>query len=199
MADGLRWSELLRSDPERLEIELAEAGTTLADLADDLRDVPEKKAIAEGLSIKARQRRALEWFGDQGNPQPEERTEWFGTGRTPDWGHLPRLEDDGPAPLVEPKLDERTERWRIPTSAYWYILEQRVKNGEAVKVNWLSEQTRSSDGIDFVGRKRVQRLTDWIDANPERARRGLELHDTPPEFRATSRGVLVPRLRNTLR
>ena len=67
-------------------------------------------------------RLALEWFGDLGNPQPQERATWPGkdarnltplaavddgvgqprfilgssTFRTPDWGRLPRLDDDEP-------------------------------------------------------------------------------------------------------
>jgi hypothetical protein len=90
-----RWSELPAVDPDRLAIELAKLGIDDSDLAADIRDVPERKAIAENLtSESARLRLALEWFGDNGHPQPVERTEWLGTGRTPAWGRLPRLKDD---------------------------------------------------------------------------------------------------------
>jgi hypothetical protein len=165
----VRWSELPLA---RVEIELAKLGTTA---------------------------KFLVWFGDDENLQPVERSAWQLTGRTPEWRRLPRLDEGEPAAEEQPKVDERTERWRIPTGAYWFILEQRVKNGEGATVHGLSEQTRVSPALDFVGRKRVRRLTDWVDANPERARRAFELHDIPAEFRATSRGVLVPRLRNPLR
>src|SRR5262245_34939874 len=70
----------------------------------DAEDVPELRPILERLmSDEARLRVALELFGDQGHPQPADRSERvegiFSGGpsdrfsQTPDWGRLPRLED----------------------------------------------------------------------------------------------------------
>jgi hypothetical protein len=160
------------------------------------RERPEEKAIEEACALSPE---VCELWATKDEPIWSGRQDEFAQLLWPRVLRALGILEDTPAgapPLAEPKLDERTERWRIPTSACWYILEQRVKNGEAVSVHRLSEQTRK---VKFVGRRRVQRLTDWIDANPERARHALELHDIPPEFRATPRGVLVPRLRNRLR
>jgi hypothetical protein len=86
------WSEL---PPARREIELATLGITVDDLAADAQDVPELRSVIELLSSnESRLQLALRWFGDESHPQPVERTDWYGTGRTPDWGSLPRLEDD---------------------------------------------------------------------------------------------------------
>jgi hypothetical protein len=95
------------------------------------------------------------------------------------------------------ELDGRLDRWRIPTASFWYILEQRVKNGKLATVNALSEQTRRSPKLTFVGRTRVGQLVEWIDAHPEQARLAWTLHDIPAGFRATGEGVLVPGLSNT--
>ena len=78
----MHWSDL-RDDPERLSIELAKAGTTPEDLASDVRDVPELRETCERLKRPARLLLALQYFGDEGNPQPTERTEWHIFGRTP--------------------------------------------------------------------------------------------------------------------
>jgi hypothetical protein len=99
-------------------------------------------------------------------------------------------------PLVD---DEEREpgrrgarRTRIPTRSWWFILEQRVKKGEDASIRWLSEHTRHSEKYDFVGRTLVGELVNWIDDNPERARRAWDRHEIPREFRATRDGVLVP-------
>jgi hypothetical protein len=94
------WSELPRW---RLEVELAKIGTTISEFVCDARDVPELQPWIEDLSPDAKLQVALEWFGDQGNPQPAERQDWHGYGRTPDWlgGRLPALEDGEPASRIQ--------------------------------------------------------------------------------------------------
>jgi hypothetical protein len=101
----VRWSGL--SD-WRLEVELAKLGLTIRDLECDVRDVPEFKPWIETLSPDAWRRLALEHFGDQGNPQPRERSEWHLWGYTPDWpgGRLPPLDDDE-APAEAPPGNDR--------------------------------------------------------------------------------------------
>ena len=112
-----------------------------------------------------------------------------------DLARMPSIELTQPVPLTtnKPKLDERAERWRIPTAAFWLVLEQRVKRGKAVSVHSLVEETRRHPKVPFLGKTRVTKLVDWIDAHPEQAQHALDRHETPAGFRATSRGVLVPR------
>ena len=78
-------------------------------------------------------------------------------------------------------------------AAFWLILEQRVKNGKLANPNKLSEMTRRSRRVPFVGRTRVGHLVEWIDEHPDQAQRALRLHETPAGFRATADGVLVPK------
>jgi hypothetical protein len=109
------WSRLLNEDPARLELELARAGTTREFLIRDVRDVAKLRQECELLKrVRDKQRReeaflrlALEWFGDRGQPQPEKRTRPVAAlfvgfepnygDLTPDFGRLPRLEDERPA------------------------------------------------------------------------------------------------------
>jgi hypothetical protein len=117
----VRWSELPSVDPVRLEIELANAGTDQISLVCDAYDVPKLEQILEGLSKEAALRVALEWFGDQGNPQPprEQRTESPWTGYTPDFGRLHRLDDAEPVESRQPRTrkprDQTREPGEIPT------------------------------------------------------------------------------------
>src|SRR5262245_15632944 len=108
-----RWSELLSVDPLRLEIELAKAGTDPTSLVSDAHEVPELVPILEGLSKEAALQVALEYFGDEGNPQPTERTDDGWIGRTPDFGQLHRLEDDGQTPVERSR--RKKPRHRPPT------------------------------------------------------------------------------------
>jgi hypothetical protein len=101
-----------------------------------------------------------------------------------------------PEPVIdEPAIDGRLERWRIPLLSFWWILEQRVKRGELAEVKSLSEHTRRSSRLEFVGRTRVGNLVGWIDGHPDEARCALKLDKIPAAFRANERGVLVPKLR----
>jgi hypothetical protein len=81
--------------------------------------------------------------------------------------------------------------------SFWYVLEQRLKKGKLVTANGLSEQTRRSPSLQFVGRTRVGALVAWIDEHPDQAARAWELHETPAGFRATAAGVLVPKRRKS--
>jgi hypothetical protein len=106
----MRWSEL---PPDRRDVELAKAGTTAEYLVKDLWDVPDpelQEILVRLPSEEAQQRFALEYFGDEKHPQPENRREWADAWfdgepafvyRTPDFGRLPRLEDDEPTPAAE--------------------------------------------------------------------------------------------------
>jgi hypothetical protein len=109
----MRWVDLQRNDPALLELELASAGTTPAYLVRDALDDPALREKMKLLSPEARVLLALEYYGDEGHPQPEKRTPLivvaFGegasasAGRTPDWGRLP------PRPLEsgEPTADQQ--------------------------------------------------------------------------------------------
>ena len=73
----MRWSDLA-SNPTRLKVELARDRTTPADLARDVQDVPALRDECarleddyDGLLFLA-----LQWFGDEGHPQPTERRDW---------------------------------------------------------------------------------------------------------------------------
>jgi hypothetical protein len=115
------WSELLRDDPTRLELELARAGTTLNDLARDIRDVPGFDDLTRRMSREAKQRLALQYFGDEGHAQPEQRRDWMRSKtskrarwfRTPDFGQLPRLRDAATSE-VEEEPPEKKPRHRPP-------------------------------------------------------------------------------------
>ena len=114
------WSEF---DPIDRDIELAKLGITICDLINDGYDVPELKPILERLrSEQAQARVVLKHFGDQGHPQPRDRTPpllMMGDGpvygdRTPDWGRLSRLDDDeaalAPAALsARPRLPNESQ------------------------------------------------------------------------------------------
>jgi hypothetical protein len=149
----VRWVDLQRDDSVRLELELAKAGTTPAELVRDALDVPELRQRMKLLrSQEARLRLALEYFGDEGHPQPVERTRWphiLVPGQpahgqmTPDWGLLPRLENDGlPAdPQPKPK-----PRHRPPDQ----IPESTVKQ---LKIELVKREAKRK------GRRRVPELT----------------------------------------
>src|SRR5262245_40062675 len=100
------WVDRYRDDRARVEIELAECGTSLEILVKDLEDVSELretvarlKDIRDGeASEEALRILALRHFGDEGHPQPEKRSVHYesnlwGGSRTPDWGRLRRREE----------------------------------------------------------------------------------------------------------
>ncbi len=98
---GRPWSGLSGAEAE---FELAKRGTTPEYLIRDAEDVPKLRERMSLLSSpEAKLRLALEWFGDQGHPQPEKRTRPI-TGQigdlilyddlTPVWGWLPSLDRD---------------------------------------------------------------------------------------------------------
>lgn len=124
----MRWAEL---PPARRAIELGNLGITAQDLVLDLRDaargIPElRDALARCGPSEDYVRLALEWFGDEGQPQPRERSYWSVSSgraenavagsppgyRTPDWpdwpgGRMPRLDDDEPVAATETRSSSR--------------------------------------------------------------------------------------------
>lgn len=107
----------------RVEVELAKLGITIDDLVCDGWDDPRLKPILERLeSEPARRRAALEWFGDQGHPQPEQRKRRFLVYHapdlvtyahpTPDWGRLPPLEDGRDSSIARPPEEPPEPRQR---------------------------------------------------------------------------------------
>jgi hypothetical protein len=136
-----------------LEIELAKLGIKIDDLVNDAEDVPELREAMKLLSRDAKVKLALEWFGDQGHPQPEKRTRpivatfdgepVYGS-RTPDWGRLPRLEDDTP---------EKHDRGGRPHKKHPGIAlkeaARMIVNGEENKAAISrSATTKAREGID---------------------------------------------------
>jgi hypothetical protein len=151
------WSQLLRDDPQRLEIELARAGTTLGNLVRDIRDVPELRDKTARMSRKAKELLALEYFGDQGNPQPEDRTAWVRASsptrvvrrRTPDFRRLPSLDDPAePEAQRSARMTGRHDRvpGEIPTrlveqAVRWHVKEGLGRRTLAQEVRGLTEWT----------------------------------------------------------
>jgi hypothetical protein len=116
MSVARRWSDL---SPVELEVELAKAGVTAKELVRDAQDVPELKPIMKRLKSRdAKLRLAVEWFGDEGHPQPKERQRrvmFYGGPEaivyydpSPDWGQLPGLADESEAYEVAPEGTDRT-------------------------------------------------------------------------------------------
>jgi hypothetical protein len=108
-------------------------------------DAQDDPALKERLDLAESEdeklRIALEWYGDEGHPQPAERTEWLEgiftgiTGldtftRTPDWGHLPELEDVGVETETGTEPAATAERPSIPNlsqiNSYTYATLQKA-------------------------------------------------------------------------
>jgi hypothetical protein len=158
------WTELLREDPRRLEVELARAGTTRGDLARDICDVPGSKATPE-MPQDVRVLLAVEWFGDEGHPQPEHRRDWVRShapGRTKwfktrEFGQLHRLLDPS-EDLTSPGerseaarelRDDKREPAEIPTDLV----------AEAVRRKAAAEREGRREGRRTIGR--LPGLTEW--------------------------------------
>jgi hypothetical protein len=126
--------DLQREDPAQLELELAKAGTTPEYLIRDAQDEP---ALHTAMSLlatdDAKLRLALEYFGDDGHPQPTRRTPpntgAFGDhalygSLTPEWGLLPRLKDGQPKPR-KPRQRPPGQISRAAVQALMLELERR--------------------------------------------------------------------------
>lgn len=181
------WSEL---SPGRLEVELGKAGTTVHDLETDIRDVPEVKPWVEGLSPEAKRQLAIEYFGDQGHPQPPQgqRTKWHITGYTREFGRLPRLDGEDAAAATKRGARELG----IPERELFWILERRLENGQRASRKWLALETKTRSELEYVPRDRLSPFVDWIDAHPDRAGRMRSLRRIPSEFRAGKLGPIPP-------
>jgi hypothetical protein len=127
----VRWADLPREDPARLDLELAKAGASREDLVKDVQDVPELRDVCDRLanirsqreSEEALLRLALDWFGDQQHEQPAERRlwadVWFDDGpvsqyRTSDWGRLPRLDNEPDEAEPTPETNDPPGLRRTP-------------------------------------------------------------------------------------
>jgi hypothetical protein len=182
----VRWSEL---PPERLEIELAKLGITVRDLVRDAHFVPELKPWFRKLSKETKQKVALEWFGDEGHPQPEERNVPVGViaVTSPDWGRLPSLDDAG-----QPKA--RKPRHRHPDP----ILETTVK-----QLKWeLAQRKAKPRDREFTQEKIAARLEldrTRVQQAEKLERAGWDLLRSHPEFSANDEFVRWPSAREAAR
>jgi hypothetical protein len=192
------WSELPRW---RLEVELAKIGTTISEFVCDARDVPELQPWIEDLSPDAKLQVALEWFGDQGNPQPTERQDWHGYGRTPDWlgGRLPRLRDGG-APAAPRRTRRKKGTAGAPEGKYERDEIKRVLLAWRSRTTAPQHITKSSlarPGFSRTAVRRVIRL-DEHGAFHFGPRGGLELLGISGEFRAAPARVSLRALERAL-
>jgi hypothetical protein len=158
------WSDIPRA---RVDVELAKLGITAYELTLDARDVPELKPLfRQPMSQEQRLRIALEWFGNEGKPQPEERTAWAVTGRTRDWGRLPRL--DG-GEMSERKLlgeqaeagaDERDAAARppVPSTAAEYTYGTLQKGVKAFNADATPGDVARSASLARPDARRVRLL-----------------------------------------
>lgn len=137
------WSGLLH-DRDRLAVELSKVGITEQTLVNDVRDVDELRERCKLLHGKpdALLRLALEHFGDQARPQPAERTVWRVSGRTADWGRLPRLDERDAS---TGKRKRGTDPY--PRKAFWDAY-------RALGENKLS--TRAIERATGISRKRLE-------------------------------------------
>jgi hypothetical protein len=173
-----------------VEIELANCGTRPEYLVRDAEDVPELRQRMKLLSsFEAKLRLALDWFGDQGHPQPEKRTrpatasfdDYVVYGDpTPDWRRLPRLDETGqpkarkprhrpPAPVPETKIKQLK----------WELAQRKRRPGDR---ELTQEKIAGRLGL---GRMRIQQAEAL-----ERA--GWDLLRSHPEFSAKDDFVRWP-------
>ena len=169
----MRWSEL---PPTRLEVELAKLGIKLDHLIWDGLHDPELKSILENLSSHdARRQVVLEWFGDEGHPQP------MYTGRTHDWGRLPRLSEDVPSDRLQRRDPLPTRqtieavRLRVVERLSWPKIEEKVGG-----VGGLSHRK-----IDYIRLALKHEDLGW-----DLDRDGIALG---PETRNTPKGLVLPK------
>jgi hypothetical protein len=202
---GARWSEL---DPVRLEIELAKLGIMVGDLVKDAEDVPELHEMMELLSPEAKARLALEWFGDQGHPQPEERTppvigafldhgSFIYGDLTPNWGWLPPLapeEDSGPRE-GELSQTKRLAGSYVATETFWPVWEMACDGASA---NGIDNATNKGaiPGLEYVNRDKAGAIVKEVRADVTAAREALRLRKLPQPFVQTAAGVKLPQLRS---
>jgi hypothetical protein len=161
----------------------------------DIRDVPELRERTQLLEAEgnfaALLLLALQWFGDKRHPQPKERRDWPGYGRTKDWGRLPPLEDATADRIREREVPGEPGRpfETMPAKTFWTIYEMGLvhaeSNDEKPSLRAITETTRRRGDLEYVPRDRVTPVVDWIAANRRRARGYWERREIPPPFRAT--------------
>jgi len=193
----------------RVEIELAKCGTTPEYLVRDAEDVPELQQRMSLLrSPEAKLRVALEWFGDEGHPQPETRTrpflyalwdvEAYGD-VTPSWGRLQRLEDGEPTD-AQPEPTAQQPKNKKPRHRRPDLLEKR----KVKKLMWELAQRKARPPRDpeFTQEKIAQRLG-WDRSRVQQAeglqKRGWDLLRSDSEFSADDDFVRWPSVKEAAR
>jgi hypothetical protein len=76
-----------------------------------------------------------------------------------------------------------------PFDTFWAILDLAVQGESARKI---AKATDERGELVFVNRIKTGYLVRWVKAHPKLARRALDRHELPREFRATPDGVLLP-------
>jgi hypothetical protein len=197
----MSWTRLLRDDPQRLETELAKAGTTLNHLARDIRDVPELSKMTAKMSRDARQRLALQHFGDEGHLQPEHRRDWVRarsprgttTFRTPDFGRLPPLDDAAEivAAAGTHRAGGRPQGSFVETETFWTVWELVLD--EDASARRIAKVTDADPALEFVNRVKAGLIRDAVISDRGAAVRALRGRKTPRGFSATPDGIKLPK------
>jgi hypothetical protein len=195
----VRWVDLL-DDPARLEVELAKVGTTPEALARDLLDVPELKDELKFLRTKrARLRRALEWFGDEGHPQPKERTRplllrtasghaAYGS-LTPDWSRLPPLAEEPVEVVGRVRRGGRASGSFVEIETFWAVWEMALTGMSA---RLIARTTDERADLEYVNRSKVAIIVRAVPRKRSAAQRALRGRKVPRGFSATAEGMRLP-------
>lgn len=180
---ALLWTALI-DDPQRLEVELAKAGTTWEHLVLDIRDVPECQEVCELYNRSQRLQLALDWFGNWQHPQPPrwQRRQWPGVGYTPDFGRLHGLEDDERSP-------GRPKGSFVETETFWTVWQMAI-DGDSVRE--IARVTDERDKLEFVNRDKAAVIVAAVAADRDAARHALGGRKTPEGFSATLDGIRLP-------
>jgi hypothetical protein len=181
-----------------VEIVLAKSGTSIDDLVADARDVPELKPWFESLTREAQRHVALEHFGDRGNLQPVERTDWYGQGRTADW-RAPLFDNPVPAAVHRPARRPgpgrtETEVWTAEAEkvAGIYMRDRRL-TPYAVWARYNPGKVKQAENRKLLSKNMVAHLVDALDQELlgwDAVTRRLVISG---EFRASRDKLLIPR------
>ncbi len=197
----MSWSELYKRDPEGCELKLAKLGTTLNSLVIAGRVDPVLSPELVLLSDRAQVVRVLEYYGDEGHPEPPEHTRrrWLSWG-----GQLPKLAEPehrrghpGGASLKEwPRLalEEATRLW--VTGAYDRSQNEIARQvTKKVRAEWDADDLVAHNWVDKpfkFGRPAMDLVVDAIDAQllEWNAKKGLGVLG---KFSATPEWLPIPR------
>ena len=165
----------------RVEVELAKLGTTTKSLILDARDVPELAPVLgrAGMSFEEKLRVALVWFGDDGHPQPEQRSNWETVGRTPNRGRLPRL--DGDETPAAPKGDPGRPSVTVTKEILLEIFKQSLERARSTEKRKQPSYARIAADHE-VGRTWVTPIVKWVARHPGDALHAVALSEIPQRF-----------------